>query len=124
MDEFGQFGQFGQLIGSNYLPLPDNTTLTSDTTLYYIPENNCTLRIVWSYQDLAKRTTSTLSSSTSSTTGVSSIRVYNSRPGYYSCRVKVNGGSNKTYTALIADVDLSTGNLIMTLSIEYSGCRL
>ena len=102
--------QFGQVIGSNYLSLPDNTALTSDTTLYCITENKYTPRVVWSYQDLAKSTTSTLSSSTSSTTGVSSIQVYASRPGYYSCRVKVNGGSYKTYTALIADVDLSTGN--------------
>ena len=100
--------QFGQVIGSNYLSLPDNTALTSDTTLYCITENKGTPRVVWSYQDLAKSTTSTLSSYTSSA-GVSSIRVYTSRPGYYSCIVKVNGGSYKTYTALIADVDLSTG---------------
>ena len=98
--------QFGQVIGSNYLSLSDNTALTSDTTLYCITENKYTPRVVWSYQDLAKSTTSTLSSSTSSTTGVSTIRVYTSRPGYYSCRVLVNGGSYKTYTALIADVGM------------------
>ena len=106
--------QFGQVIGSNYTSLPDNTVLVSDTTLYCITENKNTPQVVWSYQDLAKSTTSALSSYTSSTTGVSYIRVYTSRPGYYSCRVKVNGGTYQTYTALITDVDLSTG-----IEIEY-----
>ena len=101
--------QFGQVIGSNYLSLSDNVALTSDTTLYCITENKNTPRVVWSYQNLAKSTTSTLSSSTSSATGVSTIRVYASRAGYYSCRVKVNGGYYKTYTVLIANADLSTG---------------
>ncbi|KAI6661817.1 Phosphatidylinositol phosphatase PTPRQ-like isoform X2 [Oopsacas minuta] len=102
--------QFGRIQYSrNYLPLLDDTVLTSDTTLFCITENKYTPQVVWSYQDLAKSTTSTLTSYTSSTTGVSSLRVYISRPGYYSCRVKVNGGSYKTYTALIAD-DLSTAD--------------
>ena len=101
--------QFGQVVGSSYLSLPDNTALSSDTTLYCITENKNTPRVVWTYQDLAKSTTSTLSSYTSSTTGVSSILAYTSRPGYYSCRVKVNGGTYTTYTALIAYADLSTG---------------
>ena len=101
--------QFGQVVGSSYLSLPDNTALSSDTTLYCITENKNT-PLVWTYQDLAKSTTSTLRSHTSSTTGVSAILAYTSRPGYYSCRVKVNGGTYTTYTALIADVDLSTGN--------------
>ena len=110
--------QFGQVIGSNYLSLSDNTTLTSDTTLYCITENKNTPDVVWSYQDLAKRTTSTLGSYTSTTTGVSSIPVYNSSPGYYSCSVKVNGGGYKTYTALVAHVNLSTGMyVVLSLNI-------
>ena len=109
--------QFGQGIRSNYLSLPDNAVLTSDTTLFCITENKNTPQVVWSYQDLAKSTTSILSSyyiRTSSTTGVSPLQVYTSKPGYYSCRVKVNGGTYQMYTVLIADVDLSTG-----IAIEY-----
>ena len=64
---------------------------------------------MWSYVDLAGTKTD-LTSTTDASTGVSTIQVYTTQPGYYSCEVTENGGSNRTYTAVMTDANPDTGN--------------
>ncbi|KAI6647376.1 hypothetical protein LOD99_12372 [Oopsacas minuta] len=104
---------FGEVIASSYSPLSDNTILTSDTTLYCITENMNTPEVMWSYVDLFGISTD-LTSTTDPNTGVSTIQVYTTQPGYYSCEVTESGGMNRTYTAVIPDTDPTT--------VPTSGC--
>ena len=99
---------FGEVTGSTYSPLEDNRVLISDTTLYCVTENKNTPEVMWSYVDLACTSTD-LTSTTDASTGVSTIQVSTTQPGYYSCEVTENGGSNKTYTAVMADTNPDTG---------------
>ena len=80
--------------------LSDHAVLTSNTTLYCVTENNGTPQVKWSYIDLAG-TRSVLTATTDATTGVSILHVYITQPGSYSCEVTENGGSSRTYTAVI-----------------------
>ena len=64
---------------------------------------------MWSYVDLAGIRTD-LTSTTDASTGVSTIQVYTTQPGYYSCEVTENGGSSRTYTAVMTDTNPDTGN--------------
>ena len=82
---------FRQITGTTYSSL-DNTVLTSDTTLYCVTENKDTHQVRWSYVDL-DGIRSHLTSTTDAITGVSSIQVINTEPGYYTCEVAENGGS-------------------------------
>ena len=100
---------FGEVTGSTYSSLEDNTVLISDTTLYCVTENKNTPQVMWSYVDLAGTKTD-LTSTTDASTGVSTIQVYTTQPGYYSCEVTENGGSNRTYTAVMTDTNPDTGN--------------
>ena len=100
---------FGEVTGSTYSSLEDNTIITSDTTLYCVTENKNITQVMWSYVDLAG-TRMDLSSTTNASTGVSTIQVYTTQPGYYSCEVTENGGSNRTYTAIMTDTNPDTGN--------------
>ena len=84
---------FGEVTGSTYSPLEDNRVLISDTTLYCVTENKNTPEVMWSYVDLACTSTD-LTSTTDASTGVSTIQVSTTQPGYYSCEVTENGGSN------------------------------
>ena len=68
-----------------------------------------TPQVMWSYVDLAGTKTD-LTSTTDASTGVSTIQVYTTQPGYYSCEVTENGGSNRTYTAVMTDTNPDTGN--------------
>ena len=88
--------------------LEDNVILASDTNLYCITENKNTPQVKWSYIDLAG-TRSVLTSTTDATTGVSILHVYSTQPGYYTCEVTENGGSSRTYTAVLTDSILYTG---------------
>ena len=99
---------FGQIAKTTYSPLSDNTVLTSNTTLYCVTENKDTPQVKWSYVDLAG-IRSDLISTTDATTGVSNIQVFATEPGYYTCEVTENGGSSRTYTAIMTcfDVDQS-----------------
>ena len=63
---------------------------------------------MWSYVDLAGTSTD-LTSTTDVSTGVSTIQVYTTQPGYYSCEVTENGGSIRTYTAVMTDTNPDTG---------------
>ena len=85
--------------------------LTSDTTLYCVTENKNTPQVKWSYVDLAG-IKSNVPSTTDASTGVSSIQVITSEPGYYTCEVTENGGSNRMYTVGILTTELFTGKLI------------
>ena len=101
---------FGEVTGSTFSSLEDNTILTSDTTLYCVTENRNTPQVKWSYVDLAGTRTD-LASTTNASTGVSTIQVYTTQPGYYSCKVTENGGSTKMYTAGILNANIYTGNV-------------
>ena len=98
---------FGEVAGSTYTPLEDNTVLTSDTTLYCVTENKNTPEVMWSYVDVAGTSTD-LTSTTDASTGVSTIQVSTTQPGYYSCEVTENGGSSRMYTAVMTDSDPDT----------------
>ena len=91
---------FGEVTGSTYSSLEDNTVLISDTTLYCVTENKNTPEVMWSYVDLAGTSTD-LTSTTDASTGVSTIQVSTTQPGYYSCEVTENGGGSRTYTFVI-----------------------
>ena len=101
--------QFGKVTGMVYSSLEDNTILISNTTLYCITENENTPQVMWSYVDLAGTSTD-VTSTTNASTGVSTIEVYTTQPGYYSCAVTENGGSNRTYTAVMTDTNPDSGN--------------
>ena len=99
---------FGGVTGSTYSSLEDNTILISNTTLYCVTENENTPEVMWSYVDLAGTSTD-LTSTTDASTGVSTIQVYTTQPGYYSCEVIENGGNSKMYTAVMTDTNPDTG---------------
>ena len=99
---------FGKFSGNIYSSLPHNTVLISDTTLYCVTENKNTPQVKWTHVDLAGIRTD-IASTTNASTGVSTIQVYTTQPGYYSCEVTEDGGSNITYTAVMTDTNPDTG---------------
>ena len=99
---------FGEVTGSTYSSLEDNTVLISDTTLYCVTENKNTPQVMWTHVDLAGVSTG-VTSTTDASTGVSILQVYTTQPGYYSCEVTENGGSSRTYTAVMTDTNPDTG---------------
>ena len=105
---------FGEVTGSTYSSLVDNTVLISDTTLYCVTENKNTPEVMWSYVDLAGTSTD-LTSTTDASTGVSTIQVSTTQPGYYSCEVTENGGSSRMYTAVMtgSNPNPDTGNSVL-----------
>ena len=92
---------FGEVTELTYSPLEDNTALISNTTLYCVTENKNTPEVMWSYVDLAGTSTD-LTSTTDASTGVSTIQVSTTQPGYYRCEVTENGGYLKMYTAVMS----------------------
>ena len=116
---FNDIGVFGEVTGSSYSPLEDNTVLISDTTLYCVTENKNTPEVMWSYVDLAGTSTD-LTSTTDANTGVSTIQVSTTRPGYYSCEVTENGGSSRMYTAVMTDTNPDSGDYYGGI-IEFLG---
>ena len=112
---------FGKVTGATYSSLEDNTVLISDTTLYCVTENKNTPEVMWSYVDLAGTSTD-LTSTTDASTGVSTIQVYTTQPGYYSCEVTENGGSSRTYTAVMTDTDPDTGLFFLTEPYVHFYC--
>ncbi|KAI6661354.1 hypothetical protein LOD99_10021 [Oopsacas minuta] len=95
---------FGEMIGSTPSPLSDNAILITDTTLYCVTENMNTPEVVWSYVDLSGIRTD-LTATTDASTGVSTIQVVTSQPGSYSCEVTEDGGTSRTYTAIMTDTN-------------------
>ena len=92
---------FGEVNGTVYSPLAENTVLTSDTTLFCVTENGNTPQVVWRYVDLFGIRTE-LTSTTDVYTGVSTIQVNTTRPGYYTCEVSQNGAmSTVTYSVIM-----------------------
>ena len=67
---------------------------------------------MWSYVDLAGTRTD-LTSTTDASTGVSTIQVYTTQPGYYSCEVTENGGYPKVYTTGILSANIYPGNVLL-----------
>ena len=72
-----------------------------------LTENENTPEVMWSYVDPG--TSTDLTSTTDASTGVSTIQVYTTQPGYYSCEVIENGGNSKMYTAVMTDTNPDTG---------------
>ena len=104
---------FGVKTGTyTYTALNDNIVLYRDTTLYCITENINTPRVTWTRKYLNGVTT-TLSSTTSSTTGLSILYVSRSNPGFYSCEVEQNGGNSKTYTVLMLAYNQGNRNVFL-----------
>ena len=62
----------------------------------------------WSYEDVSGNRTE-LSAMTDASTGVSSLSVTTDVPGYYSCKVSLEGGTNRTYTVEMMDISQYTG---------------
>ena len=105
---FTLVGAFGEIHDDIYSSIKENTVFTSDTTLYCVTENKVTPQIKWSYVDLAG-TKSSLISTTDANTGVSILQVYSTDIGSYSCEVTENGGSSRTYTAIMININSQTG---------------
>ena len=105
---------FGEVTGTTYSSLEDNAILISNTTLYCVTENKNTPQVMWSYVDLAGTRTD-LTSTTDASTGVSTIQVYTTQPGYYSCDVTKDGGIEGTYTVRILFTDMYLGSLYHTV---------
>ena len=110
---------FGEVTGSTYSSLEDNTVLISDTTLYCVTENKNTPQVMWTHVNLAGVSTG-VTSTTDTSTGVSTIQVYTTQPGYYSCEVTENGGSSRTYTAVMTDTNPDTGEYFIWA--QCTGC--
>ena len=70
---------------------------------------------MWSYVDLAGTRTD-VTSTTDASTGVSIIQVYTTQPGSYSCEVTENGGSSRTYTAVMTESNHVSGNYCISLN--------
>ena len=94
---------FGQVIDSSYSALVDNAILKSNTTLYCVTDINFDLQVVWTYEHIHS-TIIDMPSTTNASTGVSTLRVNTTHPGYYSCEVIEKGGSGRTYRAVMADI--------------------
>ena len=110
---------FGEVTGSTYSSLEDNTILNADATLYCVTENMNTPQVMWSYVDLAGTSTD-VTSTTDASTGVSTIEVYTTQPGYYSCEVTENGGDSKVYTAGVLNSNNYSGSFIHYLISNYN----
>ena len=110
---------FGEVTGSTYSSLEDNTILNADTTLYCITENTHTPQVMWSYVDLAGTSTD-VTSTTDASTGVSTIQVYTIQLGSYSCEVTENGGSSRTYAAVMTESNHVLGNYCISLNRSRS----
>ena len=67
-----------------------------------------TPQVMWSYVNLAG-IRSDLTSTTDVYTGASTLRVYTTQPGYYSCEVSENGVSSRTFTVGVFNTSLYTG---------------
>ena len=62
----------------------------------------------WNYEDVSGIRTD-LSAMTDASTGVSTLYVTTDVPGYYSCKVFLEGGTNRTYTVEMMDISQYTG---------------
>ena len=100
---------FGKQIDSSaFKTLSDNSILISNTTLYCITDSSITPEVEWSYEDVSGNRTE-LSAMTDASTGVSSLSVTTDVPGYYSCRVSLEGGTIRTDTVEMMDISQYTG---------------
>ena len=97
-----------QISSSTFTALSDNSILTSNTTLYCITDSINTPEVEWSYEDVSGNRTD-LSATTDASTGVSTLFVTTDVPGYYSCKVSLEGGTNRAYTVEMMDISQYTG---------------
>ena len=86
--------------------------LFQDTTLFCITENKNTPSVVWEYVDLSGvRTDITVNSSLNVERGLSTLRVYTDRPGFYSCSVsRDNGAVSREYVVVIVERTAQNGD--------------
>ena len=107
-----------QIDSSTFTPLSDNSILISNTTLYCITDSNNTPEVGWSYEDISGNRTD-LSATTDPSTGVSTLSVTTDVPGYYSCKVFLEGGTNRTYTVETMDISQYRG---ISCHLFYMNC--
>ena len=107
-----------QISSSTFTALSDNSILISNTTLYCITDSRNTPEVEWSYEDVFGNITD-LSATTDASTGVSTLSVTTDVPGYYSCKVSLEGGTNRTYTVEMRDISQYTG---MSWYLFYTNC--
>ena len=112
---------FGEVTGSTYSSLEDNTVLIADTTLYCVTENKNTPQVMWTHVDLAGVRTD-VTSTTDASTGVSTIQVYTTQPGYYSCEVTENGGNTEIHTVGVLESNIysSIFQLLYTSILRFN----
>ena len=107
-----------QISSSTFTALSDNSILISNTTLYWITDSSNTPEVEWSYEDVSGNRTD-LSATSNASTGASSMYVTTDVPGYYSCKVSLEGGMNKTYTVEMMDISQYTG---ISCHLFYINC--
>ncbi|KAI6658168.1 Adhesion G-protein coupled receptor D1-like isoform X2 [Oopsacas minuta] len=113
---------FGEISGSMSSALSDNATLQTNTTLYCVTEKNNNLEVKWSYLSFSGISVN-LNSTTNNNLGVSTMPVFTSQPGFYSCEVSEDGGTSKTYTAIMEETVFPTIILPsenITLDVEFN----
>ena len=107
-----------QIDSSTFTALSDNSILISNTTLYCITDSSNTSEVEWSYEDVSGNSTD-LSATTVVSTGVSTLSVTTDVPGYYSCKVFLEGGTNRNYTVEMMDISQYTG---ISCYLFYMNC--
>ena len=108
-----------QISSSTFTALSDNSILISNTTLYCITDSSNRPEVEWSYEDVSGNRTD-LSATTDASTGVSSMSVTTDVPGYYSCKVPLQGGTIKTYTVEMMDISQYTGTSCYLFYTNYN----
>ena len=107
-----------QIDSSTFTALSDNSIIISNTTLYCITDSSNTPEVEWSYEDVSGNRTD-LSATTNASIGVSTLSVIIDVPGYYSCKVSLEGGTNKTYTVEMKGISQYTGT---SWHLFYTNC--
>ena len=103
-------GSFGQQINSTtHVSLTEDYILTNNTTLYCVSGNFTYPEVVWSYLDPSDNRTNLTATSYDNNTGLNTLNVYSSQPGYYSCEITDNDGILETHSVRMLDVTLYTG---------------
>ena len=106
---------FGQQINStSHISLTEDSILTNNTTLYCVTGNSTYPEVVWSYLDPSGNRTN-LTASYNNNTGLSTLYVYSSQPGYYSCEITDNDGIVETHYVRMLDVTLYTGKPLVIM---------
>ena len=107
-------GSFGlQINSTTHISLTEDYILTNNTTLYCVSGNFTYPEVVWSYLHPSGNRTNLTATSYDNSTGLSTLNVYSSQPGYYSCEITDNDRMVETHSVRMLDVTLYTGKLLV-----------